>query len=99
MLPTPISEFLVAKLYPNDLVFIMDDMNSLPINRGHWLFVLDKKNSYCFKFFKREESLLALFFKVLSFAKVFSWFTSSFYFFTIEIFLTSLLEPKIISTL
>ena len=43
MLPIPISEFLVAKLYPNDLVSIMNDMYSLPINRGHWLFIFHKK--------------------------------------------------------
>ena len=73
----PISEFLVAKLYPNDLVFIMDDMNSLPINRGHWSFVFHKKYIQVLSFSKEKKSLLAFIFKVLSIAKVFSWFFKS----------------------
>jgi len=76
MTPMAISCFLVAKLTPNDLVSIMNGIYSFPINRGHWSLVFYKKNIQVSSFSKEKKSLLVFIFKVLSIAKVFSWFSS-----------------------
>ena len=73
---TDISCFLVAKLTPNDLVSIMNGIYSFPINRGHWSLVLHKKDSQASSVFKRRSISLLFIFKVLSTAKVFTWFSS-----------------------
>ena len=96
MIPTAISGFLVAKLYPNDLVTIMNGIYPFPINRGHWSFVFHKKYIQVSSFSKEKKSLLAFIFKVLSIAEVFSWFPSLLLLFNWNFSLTLLLEPKII---
>ena len=77
MIPTAISCILVAKITSNDLVSIMNGIYPFPINRGHWSLVFDKKNIQVSSFSKEKKSLLAFIFKVLSIAKVFSWFFKS----------------------
>ena len=81
MLPTPISEFLVAKLYPNDLVSIINGVYSLSINRGHWSFIFHKKNIQVSSFLKEKKSLLAFIFKFFHLQEFFSWFPSLLLFF------------------